>query len=699
MAKGTLSILFSIFFVCSLYGQKTLVRAFDFFDRKDYFSALVNFQKGYSKNPSVAAWGMAQLYLKSKDCQNADSCLKYINLSEKYYPLSLRSRFDFEAKGWSLLGIKNLQNELGELMFQSLNGHGIRQLEVYLSKSPSDLHFIETTRRRDSLWMDSCKTMSSECLKSLLRRSPKSYFQAQIERLIDLTEYEEWIQVGTEKEYKSYLIFHPESPFRSSIDNDVFNLICRDKDTSEVYRFIRTYPNSQNLNTAWKLLFQLYNPKPTSETMLQFLKNFKGYPFKSEVSGEIQDLKTALFPFSKNGEYGFMNEVGVTKIKPQFDQVSDFTEGMAVVSSRGVFGIIDKIGRLLVPMNYDLISDFEGEFSIVQKKDRFGLINRSGFLILDIQFKDLGWFSESTLFFQNDSSLYGIMGVNGVVLVSPRFEELGELNQGFARATESGLQGILNAQFEYVIPPEYDDIKFELPTGFRVSKSNKQGFISRLGKVTIPVTNDQMGALSEGCVTIENQFKFKQYPVFANSSKFDLYDCYDQYQIKSRLIDGKYLICKKSKFYLVDTLGRMSKFLPYAEVGNVGVWLPVRKEKTDKWGFINRNLEEVSLFEFEEVQRVTDRLFLVKINNKYGLLSTDLGLLIPALYDDIRVFENQYFLAEINGKKGIFTNQGKMILKTEYDLIKIFSPDLWIVMTGSDSHAFIVSKQKMIFPK
>lgn len=53
------------------------------------------------------------------------------------------------------------------------------------------------------------------------------------------------------------------------------------------------------------------------------------------------------FHIRKNSRYGFIDKTGKIVIKPEFDYVGPFSEGLAVVWIGNKYGYIDKTGKYI----------------------------------------------------------------------------------------------------------------------------------------------------------------------------------------------------------------------------------------------------------------------------------------------------------------------------------------------------------------
>lgn len=97
-----------------------------------------------------------------------------------------------------------------------------------------------------------------------------------------------------------------------------------------------------------------------------------------------------LFPvWDERGRYGFIDESGRVRIRPQFDAALPFTEGLAAVSVGGRWGFIDTSGKVVLPPKYHAASHFSDGLAAVVVPEAgsypCGYIDRAGQFVIKPQ--------------------------------------------------------------------------------------------------------------------------------------------------------------------------------------------------------------------------------------------------------------------------------------------------------------------------
>lgn len=89
----------------------------------------------------------------------------------------------------------------------------------------------------------------------------------------------------------------------------------------------------------------------------------------------------------KKDKWGYIDATGKIIIKPEYEFVLSFSEGLAAVKSKGKWGFIDKLGHFVVPPLYDEVEDFNvmsrfaGGLTRMVYNKKMCYIDRSGKII------------------------------------------------------------------------------------------------------------------------------------------------------------------------------------------------------------------------------------------------------------------------------------------------------------------------------
>ena len=65
-------------------------------------------------------------------------------------------------------------------------------------------------------------------------------------------------------------------------------------------------------------------------------------------------------------------------VEPQFERVSNFSEGLVEVKINGKWGLIDKAGKWVVKPQFEYVSKFSEGLGALNKDGKWGFIHHSG---------------------------------------------------------------------------------------------------------------------------------------------------------------------------------------------------------------------------------------------------------------------------------------------------------------------------------
>lgn len=101
----------------------------------------------------------------------------------------------------------------------------------------------------------------------------------------------------------------------------------------------------------------------------------------------LGNIHNGLAMFRLNDKVGFINIKGQEVIKPQFDWVGDFSEGLCVVRNdngkigTGKYGYIDTTGKVVIDFKFQYANNFENGQAKFELNNLWGAIDKTGKII------------------------------------------------------------------------------------------------------------------------------------------------------------------------------------------------------------------------------------------------------------------------------------------------------------------------------
>ena len=132
--------------------------------------------------------------------------------------------------------------------------------------------------------------------------------------------------------------------------------------------------------------------------------------FISTFNIPAANFKSSLIPLipqkAQNGKWGYLDEKGFFKIKPQFETAMPFKEGLALVSVFKKYGYINEKGKPVIHPQFDEARSFSENLAAVMIYDqnsnkKWGFIDKTGRFVIEPQYDDVsdfsGWLTRAKL--------------------------------------------------------------------------------------------------------------------------------------------------------------------------------------------------------------------------------------------------------------------------------------------------------------
>jgi len=199
------------------------------------------------------------------------------------------------------------------------------------------------------------------------------------------------------------------------------------------------------------------------------------------------------------------------------------------------------------------------------------------------------------------------------------------LNGKLAEVTFYIRTGFIDKNNRIVVIPKYHDaINFSNEL-VQVSLTSKYGFIDATGKEVIPVIYNSV------------------------SMQGDI--------IRAELVDAKMI----RRYEYFNKTGQQFSRMYDVKEGLRGVQL------NGKWGFIDKNGNEVIPLKYEGAESFSEGLAVVKFKGKWGVVDRNDLQVVPFKYDIAFSFFKGLARVRLNGKQGLIDITGKEVIPCKYD--------------------------------
>lgn len=211
------------------------------------------------------------------------------------------------------------------------------------------------------------------------------------------------------------------------------------------------------------------------------------------VFDQVREFSEGLAAVNRLGRWGFVNRAGEQVIKTQYELVGDFSDGLAAVRIGAKWGFIDKAGTFVIQPLYLDADSFVNGIAPVKKGDYWGYIDKMEKVKIPFKFGEARPFSEGLaaismipMYWAPHSSIppsgqWGYIDVSGKVVIETKYTD--------ARSFRNGLAWVRLGSFG-----DFADTI----DGFHY------GYVNKSGREVIPIIYGNVSGFGEGLVGVKN---------------------------------------------------------------------------------------------------------------------------------------------------------------------------------------------------
>jgi WG containing repeat len=367
------------------------------------------------------------------------------------------------------------------------------------------------------------------------------------------------------------------------------------------------------------------------------------------------------------------------------------------------FGLIDSIGNIIIPVEYNDILPCYNNL-LVQKENKWGVINYENKVLVALSYDRYEYDNYyqltdpqkmANVFFltAKDSTNYDpnyifnavFLSQDNKLLMLNNYNELHheyswstveKASKRFIYISKNGKRGLLNDDYQEIIPPRFEIFEFDRNTQglFRVSQGGKFGFWDNNFREIIPLEYDYAESFQSDSTAL----------VLKNGAFYRI-DTKNKTHSNGNLTPawkiGYLGFVTDKNFICVQT----DNFLGVLDTSTNSMILPVIYNKSltpikiNTFFVKNKALFEKKKIEFSDEPDMIDELLFHQnkiiaknFNDQYGVIDTTFRILIDFKYEKLESIpcELNYLLYTQNGKPGVMDFSGRDQLNEEYEEIR-----------------------------
>lgn len=186
------------------------------------------------------------------------------------------------------------------------------------------------------------------------------------------------------------------------------------------------------------------------------LVNCRGEQVAPCIYKSIGTFNEGIAVYEKNNnKRGYINKLG-EEIN-SFENVRNFSEGLAAVRNQGQFGFINSSFKEVIPYSFSDAGEFHEGYASVKKGYKWGFINTKGDIMVPCEYDEVFSFSNGCARVKKNGK-YGYVNTHGVEVAPCKYDIALDFSKGFGTVYINGMEGRINTKGEEIIPCEYSFI-------------------------------------------------------------------------------------------------------------------------------------------------------------------------------------------------------------------------------------------------
>lgn len=264
--------------------------------------------------------------------------------------------------------------------------------------------------------------------------------------------------------------------------------------------------------------------------------NYDFYPLKSISRGKMNSKKLYVLNFVKDGRprRGAVNSKGEIIIPPNFNRI-DYIDDQTGLIPAGIikpnfqhaldlhWGYIDQVGEWKIKPQFDELTNFHNEWAFAksEKEKKWGRIDKAGAWIENPTYEGRGIFSEGLVWLKKDINQYvfldeaakikftlegidefgfsfsekllkfkkqnkwGFIDINGAVALEPKWDYVGRFKKGLALVLEDSTWKYIDTTGQIKLSEPLDEAIDFNDSGYAAAKKGRWGILDMAGNWTI----------------------------------------------------------------------------------------------------------------------------------------------------------------------------------------------------------------------
>ncbi len=396
----------------------------------------------------------------------------------------------------------------------------------------------------------------------------------------------------------------------------------------------------------------------------------------------------------REGKAGLADGTGQVVISPTFEEIEDFSNGLAKARHNGKYGYLTAKGQVVIPFEYEAGQAYRDGRLIVRQGGHYGLINPRQQTVVPFGYTAIERHAQRPVYIACRDTNCQLLDTAGQALTRETFRQImaddTATHVRVVRGTRWGFYDLDRRQWA-------SDLRFDSATaltgGYAQVRSGQQwGVMNAAGALVIPTRYDYVRPLRLPARTLF---------LVDEATGLGLTD--DQHRLLLptifeviRLADGYVLKARREgRWGLYQTSGEEVLAPTYDVLDTLASWPAVMGRK-GRYGLLAADGREVLRPTYDTLQALGQGFFAARRKQSWQVLNPKGETIPTATYDTFRPFVHGRAAVARGDKWGFVDERFREVIAPQYDEVLDFAPTATYVRQGNRWGAIGISGEELL---
>ncbi|MEQ8925224.1 MAG: WG repeat-containing protein [Fulvivirga sp.] len=390
-----------------------------------------------------------------------------------------------------------------------------------------------------------------------------------------------------------------------------------------------------------------------------------------------QEVKGNYLGFKSGSLWGLITTQNEVVVSNEYTQLYPAGSELFVAAKKGKYshqdflGMINSRGKVVLPFKYTSIA-LSGLRAVVSIKSGegylYGIVDLGGKLILPVKHQEINALGNLRYAVRNQEGKYAIYTDAGKEVIGFTLDSISRFRNGYATIYDNHLRGVINSSGQIIANPQYKEVRWA--DEIQIRKFNSWEFLSK---------NEKEGKWHYDKVEIIDKNLFK---VFSNSREWIIDKAQEQITSprfsKADLLENDNVRYRFKKKWGVISKDSSIILRPMFD-SLVVVSTDFYALKDGYWSIYDQYGVKKSNQNYQAIGKQYGNYFAIKKNNKWGFLNREGQEVIHCVYDEVGDIDHGKVTVKFHGQYGILNKHGDWLVLPQKGQLQIINDKLYLV--------------------